>query len=125
MIKIDTCGQLTVNRTSGEIRNRWSMLSNPLKMWVRDTFEPDAVFHTYPKQKLFDDYSNYCENTDVPVKKRINTEENFGRKLPGEGFVSVQEKDPENKKKKIWVWRTKMVLKADVDKLVDKKQGVL
>lgn len=122
--KIESAGQLTINRTSGEIRDRWGMLSNPLKMWVRDNFEVDSGYHDYKKPDLFDSYTAYCEETEVPVKKRIDTPENFARKLPGEGFATLQIRDPENKKRKIWVWRTKMIKKGSVDisALVKQKQ---
>jgi phage/plasmid-associated DNA primase len=123
MKKIDACGQLTINRTSGEVRERWGMLSNPLKMWVNDNFEASTEFNNYSKTKLWNDYSKYCEDNNIPIKKRISTDDNFGRKLPGEGFVTLQVRDPENKKSKIWVWHTKKIWtqgkgKVDVSKIV-------
>jgi hypothetical protein len=124
MKKIDACGQLTINRTSGEIRDRWGMLSNPLKMWVRDAFEAASEYHDYEKPAMWDSYSKYCEETEVPIKKRITSDNDFGRKLPGEGFVTLQVRDPNNKKHKIWIWRTKMIKKGDVsiDALLKQKK---
>ncbi len=116
LLRIDARGQLLVNRSSGEIRDRWGMLSNPLKMWIRDNFVEGEIKFEYSKRRLFEEYTKFCEDTEVPIKKRIGSEVDFGRKLPAEGFVSIQIVDTLNKTRglKNWVWRSKLSWKGKI-----------
>jgi phage/plasmid-associated DNA primase len=111
LIKIQTAKRLVVNHTPEEVRERWGLLSNPLKMWVRDNFRKTNTDHDYDKKKLFEQYSKYVEDTETPMQKRIKTIEDFGRKLPLEGFVSIQVPIPGRPKKsneRMWIFRSKL-----------------
>jgi len=112
MIQIHAAGSLIVSHEDSEVRERWGMLSNPLKMWVNENFIKTEIQHEYDKRKLFEHYTAYVEDTNVPVKKRISSKEDFGRKLPVEGFVTLQVPTPSRPKKsteRIWVFRSKLL----------------
>src|SRR5208283_4279320 len=99
MIQIQAAGSLIVHHEDSEVRDRWGMLSNPLKMWVQENFIETDSRHDYDKRKLFEHYTTYVEDTSVSVKKRISSIEDFGRKLPAEGFVTLQVPRPGRPKK--------------------------
>jgi len=88
LIKITTTSRLEITHTPDQVRERWEMMSNPLKMWINDNFEPCDEVVTYDKKKMFNHYSAYVEEKNVKITKRINSPDDFGRKIQNVDFYS-------------------------------------
>lgn len=73
------------------VQERWGMLSDPLKMWVSDKFDWGTEYSYFDKKKMHAKYLEYMDEQNIPERKRLTTDEWFGRKLTGnEPFVNVQ-----------------------------------
>jgi phage/plasmid-associated DNA primase len=114
--------ELVVNHTPEEVMERWGMLSDPLKMWIGSRFAKGTqttITTDYDKKGMWDDYSEFVETSKIAPKRRIQSPENFGRKLVGEGFLSTHIKMPNEKGKSedVRVYRSHHVWLGDLKKV--------
>lgn len=82
---------LRITHDPSVVQERWGMLSDPLKMWISEKFDWNTEYAYFDKKKMHDKYLEFMDEQKVPDRKRLLTEEWFGRKLTGnESFVNVQ-----------------------------------
>jgi hypothetical protein len=64
-------------------------------MWISEKFDWNTEYSYFDKKKMHDKYLQFMDEQNVPDRKRLLTEEWFGRKLTGnESFVNVQVPKP-------------------------------
>jgi phage/plasmid-associated DNA primase len=94
IISMFKTNQLPVVTDKDEVKERWSMLSNPLVKWVSEAFNEDDKPRHYHKEQMYAQYMKYAENNNVPIKDRVNKIEIFGNKLAVVGFTPSRPRLP-------------------------------
>lgn len=92
---IMSVNSLRITHDPDIVQERWGMLSDPLKMWISEKFDWNTEYSYFDKKKMHEKYLEFMDEQKVPDRKRLLTEEWFGRKLTGnEPFVNVQVPKP-------------------------------
>lgn len=94
IMEIEQIGKLTKTMDSEEVMDRWYQSSDPLAMYLDETFTSDDIYgkpitklYHYSKNKMFKGYQTCCKEHRIDEKKIIKTLTEFTRKIQKFGFL--------------------------------------
>ncbi len=91
MIEIRQRGALTVNRTALEVRERWSLMADPLYRFIDAKMERlQATISDFDKGKLWRAYLEWCEAEQVDMSHRLTSLTAFTQALPRYGIIELR-----------------------------------
>ncbi|MEN6341187.1 MAG: DUF5906 domain-containing protein [Methanospirillum sp.] len=91
MIEIRQRGDLTVNRTSAEVQERWSLTADPLCQFIDAKMNRlEATISDFDKAKLHTAYLEWCRVAEIPALLRISTLTAFTQALQGYGIHEIE-----------------------------------
>ena len=70
-------GGLLESSEPGEVLLNWSKDSDPIQMFIDDTFSHDVASHDYSKTKMFTEYRKWYLETGMDEKRMVNSEQQF------------------------------------------------
>ena len=118
MVEIRQRGALTVNRTALEVRERWSVMADPLYRFLEAKMTRlEATISDFDKGKLWRAYLEWCKVEQVDMPHRLTTLTAFTQALPRYGIVELRTSKARKDKKSVsydvyrggWKWKDKSV----------------
>lgn len=70
-------GGLLESSEPGEVLLNWSADSDPIQMFIDDTFSHDVSSHDYSKVKMFAEYRKWYLETGMDERRMLNSERDF------------------------------------------------
>lgn len=98
IIEIHKTGKLKVNRTGDQVREKWSLASDPLLQFLEDMSKESNQKKHWDKDKLFQYYGEWFKDSGQDPRRRITSIEKFSRDLqkygiyPGYARVKTDER---------------------------------
>jgi len=94
MCDITTSGGLLVTSDAQDVMERWIVNSDPVLEFLQWGFGNNvgSAIQKYSKRKMYREYSKFCDENKIPMKKRVLEGKAFTSALQVRGFIPIRVK---------------------------------